>query len=49
MAKTKIEKLDPCLPNPHEVMTPSELIAWERRLRQEKAEGVSANESSEKD
>jgi len=37
-AKTKIEKLDACLPRPQDVMTPRELVAWERRLRQEKAE-----------
>jgi hypothetical protein len=51
-AKTKIQKLDPCLPNPKDCMTPAELVAWERRLRQEKAEdgcSSAAQDPDEKD
>jgi hypothetical protein len=51
MPKTKIGELDPCLPRPREVMTPAELVAWERRLRQEKAEEADpgTEKSSEED
>ena len=51
MPKTKIGELDPCLPRPGEVMTPAELVTWERRLRQEKAEedGTGTEKSREED
>jgi hypothetical protein len=51
MPKAKISELDPCLPRPGEVMTPAELVAWERRLRHEKAEeaGPGTEKSSEED
>jgi hypothetical protein len=50
--KTKIQDLDPCLPRPQDVMTPAELVAWERRVRGEKrkgAEGSKDSDNGEKD
>jgi len=35
VAKTKIERLDPCLPQPRDVTTPAELKAWVRRMEEE--------------
>jgi hypothetical protein len=52
MAKTKLEDLDPCLPNPKEIMAPAELVAWERRVRGESRKGAEDSQdsdSSEKD
>ena len=46
MAKTKIEKLDPCLPRPQDCMTPAELKVWEQRVREEK-EGDKPKEDRE--